>query len=108
MYMPLLDGIKGTFDTVWSGIQSAIQAVVDIVGTVTSTIGEFKTFLDGLQSAQSVRGHRGCGTDGAGRYRQSGQRGERWRCRTAIHRRQEAGGTSYFRGGLSDCQRARL
>jgi phage-related protein len=45
---PILNGIKKTFETIWGGIQSAIQAVIDIVGTLTDTFSGFKSFLDGL------------------------------------------------------------
>ena len=97
---PLLDGIKGTFDTVWSGIQSAIQAVVDIGGTVTSTIGEFKTFLDGLQLRNPFEGIAAAGQtvlDAIGKVGNAvsggGEDGD--------PSTPEAGGTSYFRGGLA-------
>ena len=46
---PILNGIKKTFETVWGGIQSSIQAVIDIVGKLTDAFGGFKSFLDGLQ-----------------------------------------------------------
>ena len=45
---PILNGIKKTFETIWGGIQSAIQAVIDIVDTLTDTFSGFKSFLDGL------------------------------------------------------------
>jgi hypothetical protein len=46
---PILNGIKKTFEDIWGGIQSAIQAVIDIVGKLTDAFGGFKSFLDGLQ-----------------------------------------------------------
>jgi phage-related protein len=46
---PILNGIKKTFETIWGGIQSAIQAVIDIVGKVTEAIAAFKDFLGGLE-----------------------------------------------------------
>jgi len=46
---PILKGIQRTFETIWGGIQSAIQAVIDIVGKLTEAFGGFKSFLDGLQ-----------------------------------------------------------
>jgi phage-related protein len=46
---PILNGIKKTFEDIWGGIQSSIQAVIDIVGKLTDAFGGFKSFLDGLQ-----------------------------------------------------------
>jgi len=51
---PILNGIKKTFEDIWGGIQSAVQGVIDIVGTVTDTFSNFKEFLDGLELPNPV------------------------------------------------------
>ena len=45
---PHLEAIRKTFEDIWTKVQGYIQPVIDLVGTITTKIGEFKDFLAGL------------------------------------------------------------
>ena len=97
---PVLDGIKKTFETVWGAIQTAIQAVVDVVGKVTDAISGFKTFLDGLQLRNPFEGIAAAGQsvlDAIGKVGNAVSGGGA----DGDPATPEAGGTSYFVGGLA-------
>jgi phage-related protein len=97
---PILKGIQKTFETVWGGVQAAIQAVVDIVGTVTDAISEFKGFLDGLQLRNPFEGIAAAGQavmDAIGAVGNQVSGGGK----DGDPNTPEAGGTSYFRGGMA-------
>lgn len=83
---PILNGIQGTFETVWGAIQAAIQAVVDIVGRVTEAISGFKSFLDGLQLRNPFEG---IAAAGQGCLTPSARWARPWAARTAIRSRRK-------------------
>jgi len=45
---PQLEGIRKTFEDIWTKVQGYIQPVIDLIATVTTKIGEFKDFLGGI------------------------------------------------------------
>ncbi len=94
---PLLDGIKSTWDSVWTKVKDALQPVVDAVGNVKTAIEGFSTWLAGItlpnpfqplvDAWNSIKGQfPGGGSTGGG-----GVDGD--------PSTPEAMGTSYFAGG---------
>jgi len=45
---PLLDGVRKTFEDIWGKVLTYIQPVIDLVGTLTEAIDNFKDFLGKL------------------------------------------------------------
>ena len=45
---PHLEGIRKTFEDIWTKVKGYIQPVIDIVGKVTEAISAFKDFLGGI------------------------------------------------------------
>lgn len=96
---PILNGIKKTFEDIWGGIQSAVQGVIDIVGTVTDTFSSFKDFLDGLELPNPVApilDAINSALGGLGKLTNWGSGGADGDPATP-----QAIGTSYFRGGTA-------
>ncbi len=54
--VPILDGIKNTFDTVWTAVLGFIQPVIDIVGTLQKAFEDFSAWLDTLSLPNPFEG----------------------------------------------------
>jgi len=86
---PLLEGIRKTFEDIWGKVVGYIQPVIDIVASVQTAIEDFKSWLGGIElpnpfkplldTWDAIASHLPGATVGA-----------------------EAGGTSYFPGGLTN------
>jgi TP901 family phage tail tape measure protein len=103
---PTLERIRKTFEDVWAKVLTYIQPVIDLVGSLTTVIDEFKDFLSSLQlpnpfaalaaAADAVRN--ALGEFGAGVV--TGVTGGGQPAPAATEDG-TAGGASYFPGGLT-------
>jgi len=97
---PVLDGIRKTFEDAWTKVTGYIQPVIDLIGTVTTTIGEFKDYLSGLDLPNPFAGLASAGQavmdaiGGIGNAASGGGADGNPSTPQAI-------GTSYFRGGAA-------
>lgn len=97
---PILDGIRKTFEDIWTKVQGYIQPVIDLIGTITTTIGEFKDYLAGLDLPNPFAGLASAGQavmDAIGGIGNAASGGGA----DGDPSTPQAIGTSYFRGGAA-------
>ena len=97
---PHLEGIRKTFEDIWTKVQGYIQPVIDLIGTITTTIGEFKDYLSGLDLPNPFAGLASAGQavmDAIGGIGNAASGGGA----DGDPSTPQAIGTSYFRGGAA-------
>lgn len=97
---PILEGIRKTFEDIWTKVQGYIQPVIDLVATITTKIGEFKDFLGSLDLPNPFAGLASAGQavmDAIGGIGNAASGGGA----DGDPSTPQAIGTSYFRGGTA-------
>jgi phage-related protein len=97
---PHLEGIRKTFEDIWTKVTGYIQPVIDLIGTITTTIGEFKDYLSGLDLPNPFAGLASAGQavmDAIGGIGNAASGGGA----DGDPSTPQAIGTSYFRGGAA-------
>ena len=97
---PLLEGVRKTFEDIWTKVTGYIQPVIDLIATITTKIGEFKDFLGGLDLPNPFAGLASAGQavmDAIGGIGNAASGGGA----DGDPSTPQASGTSYFRGGAA-------
>ena len=97
---PVLEGIRKTFDDIWTKVKGYIQPVIDLIATITTKIGEFKDYLGSLDLPNPFAGLASAGQavmDAIGGIGNAASGGGA----DGDPSTPQAIGTSYFRGGTA-------